>query len=149
MKKYFKFIFLILWIGIIFAFSSQVATDSRKLSRGVTVRIVEVIKKVRPNTEINVYLLNRKIRKFAHFINYMILGIIITLVLKKKELGNKKIFLFSLLFCIIIASLDEYYQSFIPGRGARLKDVFIDSFGALVGIGLGRVIENVKFTIGS
>lgn len=149
MKKYFKFIFLILWIGIIIAFSSQVATDSRKLSRGVTVRIVEVIKRVRPNTEINVYLLNRKIRKFAHFINYMILGIIITLVLKKKELGNKKIFLFSLLFCIIIASLDEYYQSFIPGRGARLKDVFIDSFGALVGIGLGRVIENVKFTIGS
>lgn len=147
MKKYFKFIFLILWIGIIFAFSSQVATDSRKLSRGVTVRIVEVIKKVRPNTEINVYLLNRKIRKFAHFINYMIPGIIITLVLKKKELGNKKKFLFSLLFCIIIASLDEYYQSFIPGRGARLKDVFIDSFGALVGIGLGRVIENVKLPV--
>lgn len=149
MKKYLTYTFLILWIGIIFAFSSQVATDSRRLSRGVTVKIVEVIKKVRPKTEINVYLFNRKIRKLAHFLNYMILGIIITLVLKKKELGNKKIFLFSLLFCILIASLDEYYQSFIPGRGARLKDVFIDSFGALVGVGLGRVIENVKFTIGS
>ena len=149
MKKYLKFIFLILWIGIIFAFSSQVATDSRKLSRGVTVRIIEVIKKVRPNTEINVYLLNRKIRKFAHFINYMILGIITAFVLKKNKLGKKKILLFSLLFCIIIASLDEYYQSFIPGRGARLKDVFIDSFGALVGIELGRIIENLKLKMDS
>ena len=119
MKKYLKYIFLILWTGIIFAFSSQVATDSRELSRGVTVKIAEVIKKVRPNTEINVYLFNRKIRKLAHFFNYMVLGMITTLVLKKKMLGNKKIFLLSILFCILITSLDEYYQSFISGRGAR------------------------------
>ena len=134
MKKYLKYIFLILWTGIIFAFSSQVATDSRELSRGVTVKIAEVIKKVRPNTEINVYLFNRKIRKLAHFFNYMVLGMITTLVLKKKMLGNKKIFLSSILFCILIASLDEYYQNFISGIGARITDIFIDSFGALMGI---------------
>lgn len=38
------------------------------------------------------------------------------------------------------AGLDEYHQSFVPGRTAELKDVFIDSLGIIAGVGVYRVL---------
>ncbi len=35
---------------------------------------------------------------------------------------------------LIYAASDEYHQSFVPGRGARITDVGIDSIGALIGL---------------
>ena len=40
----------------------------------------------------------------------------------------------ALFLCITYAISDEAHQLFVPGRGARLKDVLIDSFGAAIGI---------------
>lgn len=37
-------------------------------------------------------------------------------------------------FCAIFAGFDEYHQSFVEYRGPSVKDVFIDSGGALIGI---------------
>lgn len=45
-------------------------------------------------------------------------------------------FLFSLVFCILYAISDEVHQVFVPGRGAQVTDVLIDSFGAFIGIGM-------------
>lgn len=42
----------------------------------------------------------------------------------------------ALLTCVLYAISDEVHQSFVPGRGAQVKDVLIDSAGAIVGIGM-------------
>ena len=34
----------------------------------------------------------------------------------------------------LIAATDEFHQLFVPGRGARVTDVLIDSLGAAAGI---------------
>lgn len=37
------------------------------------------------------------------------------------------------LFVLIFALFDEYHQSFVPGRTAKMRDVFIDLLGAVLG----------------
>ena len=53
--------------------------------------------------------------------------------------GMKLIF-FAGLFCVGYASLDEFHQSFVHGRGPSPKDVMIDSSGAITGIILTRIV---------
>lgn len=42
--------------------------------------------------------------------------------------------LLALATCIVYAVSDEIHQLFVPGRGAQVKDVMIDSTGAFAGI---------------
>ena len=55
-----------------------------------------------------------------------------------------KAFIFSLMFCILYAISDELHQLFVPGRGAQVKDVLIDSFGSFVGIGFYEMVSKMK-----
>ena len=41
---------------------------------------------------------------------------------------------FSLIGGMIYAMLDEIHQAFIPGRGALITDVMLDSLGVMTGI---------------
>ena len=36
--------------------------------------------------------------------------------------------------CVLYAITDEYHQTFVAGRSGELRDVVIDSLGALLGI---------------
>lgn len=38
----------------------------------------------------------------------------------------------SILIGIAYGILDEFHQSFVPGRGVQLRDIFVDSFGVLL-----------------
>jgi VanZ family protein len=51
--------------------------------------------------------------------------------------GKKKIS-WMILICVLYAISDEIHQSFVPGRGPSIIDVFIDSTGAITGIILGK-----------
>ena len=50
------------------------------------------------------------------------------------DFTNKKRIILSLLVGILYASLDEFHQSFIPGRTAAVTDVLIDTAGVITGI---------------
>lgn len=81
--------------------------------------------------------------KAAHFAIYFPLGILLGLGLKKMSkwvvLGIFSVFLFGL--------LDEYHQSFIPGRFSSLGDVVADFAGGVAGLATGLVMK--KLTGGS
>lgn len=87
--------------------------------------------------------LNRLVRKYAHFTSYLILGILVMNAFRKSEVMGFNAFLFSLIFCGLYAVSDEVHQLFVPGRGAQVTDVMIDSAGSFVGIGMYKVIGNV------
>ena len=40
----------------------------------------------------------------------------------------------SFAFCALYAATDEIHQLFVPGRGGQIRDVLIDSSGALIGL---------------
>lgn len=117
---------VLIWMAVIFNLSSQPAHQSNKLSTGVTKVIVKTVKKVDPNSNFDIKKFNHYIRKNAHFFAYLILGILVMQAMRGE--------FFALLICILYAISDEIHQMFVSGRGPGVKDVFIDSAGAAVGI---------------
>ncbi len=75
-------------------------------------------------------LIHHVIRKSAHFTEYFILSL---LVLHALRAGTRDFGLRWALIVIFIvagyAALDEFHQSFVPGRGAAVTDVMLDTAG--------------------
>lgn len=124
----------------IFYFSHQVASNSSKQSGTIVEIISSIIPYIKNMQEPQKTILMKEVitpivRKLAHFSIYALLGVFTTnfvLTIENKKLSKTSIL--SLIFCLIYAITDEYHQTFIPGRYGDLRDVLIDTSGALVGI---------------
>lgn len=127
---------VIFWMAFIFFLSAQVAEQSSQLSTGITEAIVGIIRKLIPNAELDLNSFNHFVRKNAHFMAYLVLGLLTSNALGKNKLHRCKRGLFALLICVLYAISDEVHQLFVPGRGGQAADVLIDSVGALFGVGL-------------
>lgn len=134
MRKILSCIFIVAWMGLIFKLSSQPAVQSGKLSGRVTNINIKAIEKVNPSTKFNIAEFNHMVRKNAHFFVYLVLGVLTINALRIKGIRRYRCVIFALFICILYASSDEVHQIFVPGRSAQVKDVFIDSAGAGVGI---------------
>lgn len=89
------------------------------------------------------------LRKIAHILEFAILTFLFLRALAKEKLSNKKIVIYSIIFAIFYALIDEYHQTFIQGRRGSLRDVGIDGVGILIMAWMwyyknrkGRLIEN-------
>ena len=125
---------VVFWMAIIFKLSAQPGEQSNPLSTKVTTIIVSLAKLFRP--DVNVLTLNHFIRKCAHFLAYLVLGIIVLFAMRRIGLMGKQGIGFTLLLCISYAITDELHQAFVPGRTPKLLDVLIDSSGASLGISI-------------
>lgn len=137
---------LLLWLVLIFYLSAQPAAESDGLSNKVTEVIIETVGRLVPldiesSTTVDlVSRFNHIVRKFAHFGVYFVLGVLKMNSLRISGMRGRKAFILSIVFCVIYAVSDEVHQLFVPGRGAQVKDVLIDSAGAIVGIWLRIII---------
>lgn len=79
--------------------------------------------------------------KFAHLVEYLILG----LFLHRSYYGIRgplrRKFLFILITGIVFAAIDESHQAFIPGRFASWGDFIADSLGIIVSLPLGAQLR--------
>ena len=125
---------VVFWMAIIFKLSAQPGEQSNLLSTKVTTIIVSLAKLFRP--DVNVLTLNHFIRKCAHFLAYLVLGIIVLFAMRRFGLMGKQGIGSTLLLCISYAITDELHQAFVPGRTPKLLDVLIDSSGASLGISI-------------
>jgi len=122
-----KWCLVVIWMTIIFIFSSQNSEESSK------------------NNEFIVYLLNLLgididsilngnadfiIRKIAHFTEYFILYFLLFNALIEDMYFTSSTIV-AILITFLYAASDEFHQSFVPGRGPSFRDVFIDTFGGL------------------
>ena len=137
MKKFLVFMLVVCSIGGMYYFSSQDAQVSGSQSQ-LVVRFIDKIrdkvtlqdeKLIKIQTKIYEKLKgfgskSYIVRKMAHFSIY---------ALTKKLILSSSI---ALLLSIMYACYDEYRQLSVPGRSGSIKDVFIDSLGALTGITL-------------
>lgn len=127
---------VILWMMLTFILSAQTGNQSGQLSAGITKKVVEAIKIITHKEDFNLDTFNHIVRKCAHFMNYLVLALLVLNALRKKEKLKVKNVIFTFVICALYASSDEYHQLFVPGRGPQVRDVFIDSSGAVVGIGI-------------
>ena len=73
------------------------------------------------------------VRKCAHLTEYFILSLLILRGIRAGEKGMRlRWALMTILIVAGYASLDEYHQSFVPGRTAAVTDVLIDTTGGTI-----------------
>ena len=148
-------IVLVWWMSVIFRFSAQNGTQSTQASDQVVEVFSDVIAKVTGNDHIKIKLtvtyrsqFEYGIRKLAHMFIYFILAITAMLLLFTFERVPMLVrMLLSVFGCFLYSCTDEFHQSFSYGRGPSLRDVFIDTFGASMGIIVALILFCIIYTI--
>lgn len=148
-KKIIAWLGVFIWMGLIFYLSHQSATKSSELSSGLLDFFIQSFSRLIPFVEVNTDVLHHLIRKSAHFIAYLILGVLVMNALRRSEIKLQKSIVITLVICVLYAISDETHQLFIPGRSGEVRDVFIDSSGAATGIGVYVVITSIVKNIAS
>lgn len=143
MKKTISFIVLILWMIVIFSFSSADANKSTGTSDKVITTMIEIKDKITnnetPNNEKEIIVKNSSfyIRKIAHITEYLILGFLTFNLLKQYSVTN---IYYAIGLSILYSCTDEFHQLFISGRSGSIRDVLIDSIGILIGTYLYKLL---------
>lgn len=143
MKKTISFIVLILWMIVIFSFSSADANKSTGTSDKVITTMIEIKDKITnnetPNNEKEIIVKNSSfyIRKIAHITEYLILGFLTFNLLKQYSVTN---IYYAIGLSILYSCTDEFHQLFISGRSGSIRDILIDSIGILIGTYLYKLL---------
>lgn len=143
MKKIISFIVLILWMIVIFSFSSADANKSTGTSDKVITTMIEIKDKITnnetSNNEKEIIVKNSSfyIRKIAHITEYLILGFLTFNLLKQYSVTN---IYYAIGLSILYSCTDEFHQLFISGRSGSIRDVLIDSIGILIGTYLYKLL---------
>ena len=144
--KIISWLLVVLWLILIFFLSSMTSLESNNKSEKTINKVIKTtinttndigITNKHPNNQKiqNIVAnLNYPLRKCMHASIYLILALLLINALRKYNIKNRNIYLITLLFCIIYASVDEYHQTFVIGRTGQLLDVLIDSIGSSIGI---------------
>lgn len=125
-----RWIIVVGWMCVIFFLSNESAGGSSARS-GSIVAVLQAI-----GLEGSAETLSTIIRKSAHVITYMVLGGLLTWAFAGYRLVTMKIILCSIALACLFAISDELHQALIPGRSAEVRDVLIDTVGAIVGAGV-------------
>jgi VanZ family protein len=116
----------ILWAILISSFSTETFT-SENTSRVIIPVLRWFLPHAMPET---LSLIHHVLRKSAHFTEYFILSLLLLHALRAgaRDFGLR----WALIVILIVAgyaALDEFHQSFVPGRGAAVTDVMLDTSG--------------------
>lgn len=107
----------------IFSMSAANASDSSELSNSLLLKITELT-----GIELSSYF----VRKAAHFSEFALLSFLLTNAVFA-TFQNKKAGVFAFPCACLYAVTDELHQLFSDGRACSVKDMLIDSAGALLG----------------
>ncbi len=132
-------ILVIMWMAFIFYMSAQTGTESADMSSPIAETVARIFVPGLDNMpeEKQDKVIGKAefiIRKGAHFTEYAILGFLIYLVVQMYV--SKKVYTFaaSWIPATAYAAGDEFHQMFVGGRSPQIRDVCIDSAGAVTGV---------------
>lgn len=123
-----RFVPLILWIFVIFYSSTANA------SMGQTSRFLRPLLETLFSSEETIYWANVIVRKIAHISFYGFLALLAFYAFIGSPFDRLKRNWFWSVFglVLIIATIDEIHQSFVPSRAGSPMDVLLDCIGGLI-----------------
>lgn len=128
----------LLWMALIFGFSGDDGRVSSKQSNNllVALKVIDQEKLQKQYYNPEVKKMRILIRKFAHIGLYTALGalVFVGLIFAFPGRSKQRVILLTILLTGLYAITDEIHQYFVPGRAARVEDVFIDLSGVAFGI---------------
>lgn len=129
----------ICWMAVIFWFSAAPAPESSEMSYTVGIQVGKIV--VSDFDAWNIEEQNAfaekieyPIRKTAHAAEYAILGMLVLGTAHIYGGRGKKAMRYAWIWTTIYAATDEFHQLFVPGRSGQVRDVILDSAGALAGV---------------
>ena len=135
-----SFLPAILMMYVIYSCSAQTGEVSGQLSYKISYKIVEtknqLLNENKSSAELAVSAdtIHFYVRKAGHMTEYFLLAVAISFPLYVYGVRGIWLVILAGIICVGFAGLDEYHQSFVADRGPSLRDVGIDSIGALIGI---------------
>ena len=139
-------ILAILWMAVIFIFSHRPADLSEQDSSLVGEIILHIAV---PDFEdlspaVQNEMLERityPVRKCAHMTEYALLAVLLLGAFYTPVVTSFAVaFANALILTMIYAATDEFHQTFIAGRSGELRDILIDTCGAIIGLLIARII---------
>jgi len=130
-----KFILLvILAVLFVLIMGFLTAESSTELSTGIS-KFIRIFLEIAGVEGTSVSHINSQLRRFAHFIEYLILFTIIYSVLKRIKTSEIFDVVVSFGLVFLVAIVDEYFvQAYLAvGRSVELKDLMVDILGAFIG----------------
>lgn len=79
------------------------------------------------------------VKKSAHIFVYGILAILFYRSLLGEKVNKTKAMYWAFLLALVYGVTDEIHQSFTPGREPRVRDLFFDGVGAIIGVYFARM----------
>ncbi|MDO5125273.1 MAG: VanZ family protein [Ruminococcus sp.] len=124
------------WCVVIFNFSSQSATESTETSSDfIEIFCNFIVPEFGDFSGAQrldfINHLQFAVRKCAHFTTFGILGFLCWFALY--NIKNKLRYALAVAFSFLYACSDEIHQIFVDGRSCELRDVLIDTLGAMLG----------------
>ena len=115
-------------MGVITLFSSQAGPQSNAMSSGLLTMLLEHLPKLSPE---QIEFCHFLLRKCAHFTLYFLLGIGMMGSFLTTHMTVRQAFLASCICCALFAAGDEWHQYLSGTRTGSVKDVILDTCGAL------------------
>ena len=131
---------VLVWMAVIYGFSGQSGEESSGLSAMIAQPITNALAACWDLEDASALYIqvDGAVRGAAHFGEYTILGFLLMLAISR--FGLKGLWL-PWLIGTVYAVLDEWHQSFLPGRVCDPKDVLIDTCGVLCGVLLTKLLN--------
>lgn len=80
------------------------------------------------------------VKKGGHMLGYALLAAAYLYALAGRKMSRTQLF-YSLVLAILYACSDEWHQKFTPGRTSSVRDVLIDTTGAIVGLAASYLVH--------
>ncbi len=149
-KRVLTLLLVIVWVAVIYWFSSQAMQETTQQTYEVLVRLglatkAELIR----STDPSVVLLKYLARKGAHLLLFTVLGGFVTVAFftLTRRVGLRLV-LPAWLIASLVGVADEVHQHFVPGRTMMLSDMALDAGGALLGVLVAWMAISVMLAVG-
>jgi len=127
---------LLIWLGVIFVGSTSVMS-AEHTSRYIVPFLLWLKPGMSPEAIWTILVVSRKC---AHVTEYAVLALLLWRALRSvPTLHTKTLLVFgaALLGCALFAASDEFHQRFVKSRTPSVRDVLLDTGGALLGLLIG------------
>lgn len=136
-----------------FGFSSQTGETSRGLSIQIAHKIAELWNnhfalnlQEQTVAQLGNYL-NGPVRKLAHVTEYAIIAGLIYGITALAVEEKWKRYLIVIFAIFILGGIDEIHQLYIPGRTAKITDVFVDCTGGIIGLCVSNMVVDFLVSV--
>ena len=142
-KVLISLILVIVWMGVIFYFSSMESAESQGKSVGIVKDVIHEVDNITKASEETIkkhesieFLENANyyFRRCSHAFVYFVLSIlVVNFLLQLHKYPLLKCNILSIIFCFLYACTDEFHQTLVKGRTGQFLDTLVDSLGAVLG----------------